>query len=71
MSVRYRFTIETYRFTYILHTFLAHTAHDAIARDGLGAVGGQKSMPVLVQKYDRRLTTQQKNERRQDNGDRR
>ena len=71
MSVRYRFTIETYRFTHILHTFSAHTTHDAITRDGLGAVGGQKSMPVLVQKYDRRLTTQQKNERRQDNGDRR
>ena len=41
MSVRYRFTIETYGFTHILHTFFARTAHDAIVRDGLGAVGGQ------------------------------
>ena len=64
MSVRYGFTIEIYGFTHILHTFLA--CHDAITRDGLRAVGGQKLTPVLVQRYERRLTTQQKDERRQD-----
>ena len=58
MSVRYGFTIEIYGFTHIFHTFLAR--HDAIMRDGLGAVGGQKLTPVLVQRYERWLTTQQK-----------
>ena len=67
MSVRYGFTIEIYGFTHIFHTFLAR--HDAIMRDGLGAVGGQKLTPVLVQRYERWLTTQQKDERQQDNGD--
>ena len=34
MSVRYGFTIEIYRFTHSLRTFLPHAAHDAIACDG-------------------------------------
>ena len=32
-------------------------------------LGGQKTMPERVQMYGRRLTAQQKDERRQDNGD--
>ena len=33
MSVRYGFTIEIYRFTHSLRTFLARAAHDAIAME--------------------------------------
>ena len=71
MSVRNRFTIEIYGFTHSLHTFVAHAAHDAIARNVGQGLRGQKSTPEQVQGHGRRLTAQQKDERRQNNGDRR
>jgi len=58
MYVCNRFTIEMYRFMHSLLTSLACAAHDAI------------TMEVdSVQIYGRWLTAQQKDERRQDNGD--
>ena len=68
MYVRYGFTIKIYGFAHSLCTSLACAAHDAIAHVG---VGGQKSTSERGQRYGRRLTTQQKDERQQDNGDRR
>ena len=53
---------------------LARAAQDAIARwrwhgDQGRGLEGQKTTPERVQMYGRQLTAQQKNERRQDNGD--
>ena len=64
--VHYGFTIEIYGFMHSLHTSLARAAHEAGSRL---RIREQKTMPERVQRYGRRLTAQQKDERRQDNGE--
>ena len=53
--------------------YLFGTCHSWCHRDGDRGweLGGQKMMPERVQRYERQLTAQQKNERWQDNSDRR
>ena len=64
MSVRYGFTVKMYGFRHSLRTCLAHAAHDAIAME-IEVEDSEEQ----VQMYGRRLTAQQRDERRQDNGD--
>ena len=53
--------------------YLFGTCHSWCHRDGDRGweLGGQKTTPERVQRYERQLTAQQKNERWQDNSDRR
>ena len=55
-----------YGFTHSLHTFLASAAHAAITTEDSEDRRQQEQAREQVQRYKRRLTAQQWNERRQD-----
>ena len=66
MSARYRFTIEIYRYRHSLRTYLARDAHDAITVEveDPRTEDDARTSPEIW-----KTAAQQKDERRQDNGD--